>query len=55
MSELRAVCKKCNGKGFNNPDGTAVGAYKGCDTDPVAVCKACHGTGWIEKRLEKSE
>ena len=34
-------CRRCNGKGFLNPDGSPVNAFDGCDSDPVIDCPEC--------------
>ena len=39
---MNEPCPRCNGKGFLNPDGTAVNAFEGCDSDPTIPCPACN-------------
>lgn len=34
-------CGTCNGKGFLNPDGSAVNAFEGNDSSPVIKCPQC--------------
>lgn len=34
-------CPRCGGKGFVNPDGSAVNAFEGSDADPTIECPTC--------------
>lgn len=42
---LEQACGGCDGKGFVNPDGSAVNAFEGSDADRFLSCPQCDGTG----------
>ena len=44
-AQNKAVCPRCYGKEFLNPDGSPINAFEGCDSDPTIPCPDCNPYG----------